>query len=251
MSSQQTAEIPKAIETLYNGYRFRSRLEARWAVFFDALKIRYEYEKEGFDLGGGLRYLPDFWLPELQCWIEIKPTWRDREAFVAATRKALALAQSTGHDLYVFSGDCALPIIGLENFDNAAICCHRDEGGPRILRASHTSVNCYCWGECLRCQKIGISWRGRLIAVGCVCPEVSVLEGWSSPRIQAAFAISRAVRFDAPEVRARLTPETVRLAAATAYTEGLNSLLASEQACLHFQRCAREQLSIELAGEED
>jgi hypothetical protein len=27
----------KAIETSYKGYRFRSRLEARWAVFFDAL----------------------------------------------------------------------------------------------------------------------------------------------------------------------------------------------------------------------
>ena len=50
----------KAIETVYNGYRFRSRLEARWAVFFDAAGIKYEYEPEGFDLGGGLYYLPDF-----------------------------------------------------------------------------------------------------------------------------------------------------------------------------------------------
>ncbi|MDP9312779.1 MAG: hypothetical protein M3R24_18145 [Chloroflexota bacterium] len=63
---------PKAIETLYNGYRFRSRLEARWAVFFDALDIRYEYEKEGYDLNG-LWYLPDFWLPKQQAWVEIKP----------------------------------------------------------------------------------------------------------------------------------------------------------------------------------
>ncbi len=29
----------KAIETRYKGYRFRSRLEARWAVFFDALSV--------------------------------------------------------------------------------------------------------------------------------------------------------------------------------------------------------------------
>ena len=36
----------KAIETEYNGYKFRSRLEARWAVFFDALgvgKARFEF----------------------------------------------------------------------------------------------------------------------------------------------------------------------------------------------------------------
>ena len=29
----------KPIETVYNGYRFRSRLEARWAVFFRAVGI--------------------------------------------------------------------------------------------------------------------------------------------------------------------------------------------------------------------
>lgn len=62
----------KAIETVYNGYRFRSRLEARWAVFFDALDIKWEYEKEGFELGEAGRYLPDFWLPEHRYWIEIK-----------------------------------------------------------------------------------------------------------------------------------------------------------------------------------
>lgn len=52
----------KAIETEYNGYKFRSRLEARWAVFFDALGIEYQYEPEGFDLGDGIWYLPDFYL---------------------------------------------------------------------------------------------------------------------------------------------------------------------------------------------
>lgn len=50
----------KPIETFYNGYRFRSRLEARWAVFFDALGVEYEYEPEGFLLPSGRRYLPDF-----------------------------------------------------------------------------------------------------------------------------------------------------------------------------------------------
>lgn len=49
----------KAIETRYKGYRFRSRLEARWAVFFDNLKLAWEYEPEGFELKSG-RYLPDF-----------------------------------------------------------------------------------------------------------------------------------------------------------------------------------------------
>ncbi len=63
----------KAIETSYKGYRFRSRLEARWAVFFDALGIEWEYEPEGFDLGDLGWYLPDFWLPQAEFHAEVKP----------------------------------------------------------------------------------------------------------------------------------------------------------------------------------
>lgn len=63
----------KAIETEYNGYRFRSRLEARWAVFFDAAGIKYEYEPEGYVLEDGTRYLPDFFLPDFNVHAEIKP----------------------------------------------------------------------------------------------------------------------------------------------------------------------------------
>ena len=52
----------RAIQTEYNGYLFRSRLEARWAVFFDACGVDYEYEPEGYQLDNGLLYLPDFLL---------------------------------------------------------------------------------------------------------------------------------------------------------------------------------------------
>jgi hypothetical protein len=62
----------KPIETRYKGYRFRSRLEARWAVFFDAIGIEWEYEKEGFTNDEGDYYLPDFYLPETKTWVEVK-----------------------------------------------------------------------------------------------------------------------------------------------------------------------------------
>jgi hypothetical protein len=64
----------KVIEQWLDGICFRSKTEARWAVFFKACGIRYEYEKEGYDLGGGVRYLPDFWLPDLHIWFEVKGT---------------------------------------------------------------------------------------------------------------------------------------------------------------------------------
>jgi len=65
--------VIKAIETEYKGYRFRSRLEARWAVAFDTIGHHYLYEHEGFELPSG-RYLPDFYFPNLDIWGEVKPT---------------------------------------------------------------------------------------------------------------------------------------------------------------------------------
>lgn len=64
----------QAIETRYHGCRFRSRLEARWAVFFDALDIRWQYEPEGFIGIYEKPYLPDFYLSESGKWIEVKPS---------------------------------------------------------------------------------------------------------------------------------------------------------------------------------
>jgi len=61
----------KAIETNYKGYMFRSRLEARWAVFFDEIGLKWEYEVEGFELEDGTWYLPDFYIPHFG-YIEIK-----------------------------------------------------------------------------------------------------------------------------------------------------------------------------------
>lgn len=97
----------QAIETYYNGYRFRSRLEARWAVFFDTMGIEWRYETEGYilepisfpgisafmerhkgqgdpatlrriatriekDSASTICYLPDFWLPSFQMYVEVK-----------------------------------------------------------------------------------------------------------------------------------------------------------------------------------
>jgi len=64
----------KPIETRYKGFLFRSRLEARWALFLDALNINWFYEHEGYDLDG-LWYLPDFYLPTFHngAFIEVKP----------------------------------------------------------------------------------------------------------------------------------------------------------------------------------
>lgn len=72
----------KALPTTYRRVQFRSRLEARWAVFFDELNLHWEYEPQGFTLDNRKDkhpdscYCPDFLVrtPQKQdMWLEIKP----------------------------------------------------------------------------------------------------------------------------------------------------------------------------------
>ena len=62
----------KSIETVYCGIKYRSRTEARWAMFFDLIGEKFIYEKEGFQLETGEFYLPDFWMCKYGFWVEIK-----------------------------------------------------------------------------------------------------------------------------------------------------------------------------------
>jgi hypothetical protein len=59
----------KAIPTVYGARQYRSRLEAKWASFFDLAGWKYEYEP--FDLGA---WSPDFMLiGKSRVLVEVKP----------------------------------------------------------------------------------------------------------------------------------------------------------------------------------
>lgn len=90
----------RAIETEYNGWRFRSRLEARWAVCFDAMGVPYEYEPETLDLGNQGWYLPDFYLPGTEMWAEVKPKAISRRVF----HKLLVAACEVGKPILMLIG---------------------------------------------------------------------------------------------------------------------------------------------------
>lgn len=92
----------KPIDTEYANHLFRSRLEARWAVYFDTLRIKWVYEPEGYEMNR-YKYLPDFYFPELDFYAEIKPdNFGDSDvkkwcAFVKATKKPLVIFEGTPH----------------------------------------------------------------------------------------------------------------------------------------------------------
>jgi len=113
----------QAIETFYNGYAFRSRLEAIWGVFFDTLGIEYQYEPETFNLGDGIWYLPDFWLPKLDVWIEIKGPIPN-EIEMEKARKLREVTNKTvfilfgGPQLQVSHGELEITSVGVYEFNS-------------------------------------------------------------------------------------------------------------------------------------
>ena len=152
----------KAIETVYNGYRFRSRLEARWAVFFDAIGISYEYEPEGFELSDGTMYLPDFYLKQCKTWFEVKGVMSKEdkhktEQFIFDTKMPLAIgnADFTFCSPIMHFGDC----IGIDEPTNSYLArCY--SCGETYFIGESASYECTCCefydGNCtFDCLSIG------------------------------------------------------------------------------------------------
>lgn len=94
----------KPIETRYKDHLFRSRLECRWAIFFDHMGFVWNYEAEGYEMDG-LKYLPDFWLPGVRMFAEVKPLIEKIEY-----RKVKALSK--------YSSRPVLLLVGLPDFQN-------------------------------------------------------------------------------------------------------------------------------------
>ena len=120
----------KSIETVYNGYRFRSRLEARVAVLFDALGIEYQYEPEGFEYKGDY-YLPDFYVPNndpdggghtfRDCYVEVKPI---RKGFGKEIKKAInVVANGLKKNLIIIT---EIPNLELEKTHSETTLCNGD-----------------------------------------------------------------------------------------------------------------------------
>lgn len=85
-----------AKQTKYRGYKFASRLEGKWAYFLDLNQVPWEYEREGYDLDG-LTYYPDFWLPSLKVWLEIKGELITDEIGAKVVEKCKRLATLSIH----------------------------------------------------------------------------------------------------------------------------------------------------------
>lgn len=147
----------RAIDTFYAGFRFRSRLEARWAVFFDRIGIEYDYEPQGYRLTHCF-YLPDFYLKLSDCFVEVKPDVSERvnEAdrtltdFVSTTHKRIVLLIGLPRDLravlYVWQSEQEIVVrtpcdwSRVSGFNEAALAAQQarfEYGAMPATRADH------------------------------------------------------------------------------------------------------------------
>jgi hypothetical protein len=186
--------VSASIETVYSGVTFRSRLEARWAVFFDSLGVTWLYEPEGYEFPsmwwhgqsfGPTRYLPDFHLPLLNAWLEIKPTPPSAEE----EARCDALATATGQRVYLFAGHVGEWL----DADRAAL----SESGYYYVGDSGQDMG-HLPCLCPTCGRFGIEFDGRADRIKCACRKSEHGDkGYNAAaqRIREAAAAARAHRF--------------------------------------------------------
>ena len=154
----------QAKPTIYNGVQMRSRLEAKWAAFFDQIGWRWEYEPDGF----GDYYIPDFMiLGPRPLLIEVRPvaTEPGYEAQIPTMRISPDLWK---HDLLVV-GATALPVFRAEDngWGYSQPCGLIGEFfGPHQYLPEDIHDDCSegswgwtraYWTSCTECHQLGVS----------------------------------------------------------------------------------------------
>lgn len=219
------------LETRYAGYRFRSRIEARWAVFFTRIGLDWEYEQQGYEVRSQARisahpngavdawpaarqppghiekpqqrtlYLPDLYLPALGLRIEVKPSTPhliDPEGVKRWQRYAGELALNSDRErTAMFVG----PIPDPDTVD--------EMGPPRpyewyeqkivMLGDWHTA-----WCACPSGDHFDIQFQARGGRITCGCPRI-LGDGYrtgNDPRLLNAYAAARTARFEHGEAAA-------------------------------------------------
>ena len=156
-----------SVPTLYKGIQFRSRLEARWAIFFDELGIKWDYEPETFQTKYGY-YMPDFFLPSINRWFIVKGTkLGDDEA-----KKVLDLCGLTKATAIIANGSIPEKF---DFFDNGTQCTNFD----LLTVWEYEHEECYCqdfssrasWSE-HTCSVLGdLIEGGDNGYIPCFCPK--------------------------------------------------------------------------------
>jgi len=140
-----------AHDTVFRGQRFRSRLEARWAAFFDLIGWRWEYEP--FD---GDFYIPDFAIVgEAPLLVEIKPHVRLSDLKQNVERVEKAVAEVWEHDV-LFLGASPFPADDVSGYPlwmpPAGLLSERGDVESDYVYANDPGL----WNTCGYCRAVSV-----------------------------------------------------------------------------------------------
>ena len=172
------------IQTMYQGCLFRSRLESRWAVFFDTLGMRWRYEPEGFHLPSGRMYLPDFRVDGVG-YVEIKPYPAIDDG------KYIELGEMLHERTFCCAGDIPAP----NSITEVGLLWSRT--GDFELTASDDGSPDYWFVICPVCKRAGLTFQARYPRLPCKCSPSEPDRLWnpSIARIITALVAARSERF--------------------------------------------------------
>lgn len=177
----------QAIEAYYNGYKFRSRLEARWAVFFDALGVKYEYEPEGFVLSDGRKYLPDF---RVKCWGTRGQIWdKPFDLYIEVKGR---MTSEDAEKIKLFSDIDEYPVLVVGNIpdryqshDSSALGTYDDMDGVNIFPFNYYLIDGDYFGA------YPAASEGKFFLWG---DDSSYI--WNEEEVEDAYAKARQARFE-------------------------------------------------------
>ncbi|MFI5867660.1 hypothetical protein [Streptomyces sp. NPDC051546] len=172
-------------------------------MFFDHLGVAWQYEPEGFDLGEGCWYLPDFWLPELRFWFEVKGHGA-ADGIDLWERFAQAADPPSEEDV----ADGISPVLHVlpAQWRGRALLAYGDvprpegAGGVRAEGESmlaSTGDPFFQWCICLGCGRVGAEFDGRWERICCEHELEDVTESSADhPRLLAAYRAAREKAFE-------------------------------------------------------
>lgn len=137
----------------YDGTLYRSHLEARWAIFFKHLDVKARYEPQGFDLGDGIAYLPDFaiFAATGTLWAEVKPEWDADPSGVEKWRRFAATRPQPSR---------AVLLIGPPSEDGEHVVIGGDDTADDPLRGPWEDSG-QVWRPCQDGRHFDLAWPGK------------------------------------------------------------------------------------------
>lgn len=156
--------MSKGTPTVYAGVEFRSRLEARWAAFFDQLGVRWTYEP--FDGNG---YIPDFLLPAGTPEHAVRRVWLGQMIAEVISKLQRSSPIDPGDDYYQLFDD----LVAMEAYRRSLL----QEPPTPVLVEVKPAVSEVDYRAAIPKMTRGLDghWKGNLLVVG-----VDPLPAWES-----------------------------------------------------------------------